>query len=279
MRRPIAASASAAGIRIATISIFAKTTCLFSAGSGTAYPPLAMALFSRSTRLPQCSSCIRRITQQNVDAWGTQQTRSISKRAKEAERNIVVKLLKDVPRYGRAGMSSYAIFGALLTIRRLLRAIEPLAHAQPMVPSPCRRLRARRPAQAAQSTGPRSVERLHFWCPRHARGSRGGRGGGRIHTTCATNRNRRTECMCSPAASLNKTDMTSLNDPRSSLIRSSPTPSTFTGNASNRKASQGNMLAPRAQLMSSLLLPWRAGQKHPSMPSMALYRQPKLCKL
>ncbi|KAH7400663.1 hypothetical protein DE146DRAFT_653595 [Phaeosphaeria sp. MPI-PUGE-AT-0046c] len=62
-----------------------------------------MALFSRSTRLPQCSACIRRISQQNLDAWGTQQTRSISKRAKEAERNIVVKLLQDVPRYGRAG--------------------------------------------------------------------------------------------------------------------------------------------------------------------------------
>jgi hypothetical protein len=34
-----------------------------------------------------------------------QQIRSISKAAKEAERNIVVKLLKDVPRYGRAGMA------------------------------------------------------------------------------------------------------------------------------------------------------------------------------
>lgn len=33
----------------------------------------------------------------------SQQTRNISKKAKEAERNIVVKLLKDVPRFGRAG--------------------------------------------------------------------------------------------------------------------------------------------------------------------------------
>lgn len=32
--------------------------------------------------------------------------RGISKAAKEAERNIVVKLLKDVPRYGRAGMAA-----------------------------------------------------------------------------------------------------------------------------------------------------------------------------
>jgi hypothetical protein len=63
-----------------------------------------MASLSRSSLLPQCTSCIRRSTRHNVDAWGRQQTRDISKKAKEAERNIVVKLLKDVPRYGRAGM-------------------------------------------------------------------------------------------------------------------------------------------------------------------------------
>jgi hypothetical protein len=43
------------------------------------------------------------VTRQNLDVWGSQQTRSISKKAKEAERNIIVKLLKDVPRFGRAG--------------------------------------------------------------------------------------------------------------------------------------------------------------------------------
>lgn len=75
--------------------------------AGTAYPPQAMALFTTSLRLPQCASCVRRITHQNIDVWGAQQTRSISKRAKEAERNIVVKLLRDVPRYGRAGRSIY----------------------------------------------------------------------------------------------------------------------------------------------------------------------------
>jgi hypothetical protein len=53
--------------------------------------------------LPQCTSCIRRVTRQNLDVWGGQQTRNISKKAKEAERNIIVKLLKDVPRFGRAG--------------------------------------------------------------------------------------------------------------------------------------------------------------------------------
>ncbi|EMD61144.1 hypothetical protein COCSADRAFT_29414 [Bipolaris sorokiniana ND90Pr] len=53
--------------------------------------------------LPQCTACVRRATMQNSEAWGTQQIRSISKKAKEAERNIVVKLLKDVPRFGRAG--------------------------------------------------------------------------------------------------------------------------------------------------------------------------------
>ncbi|KAF1841996.1 uncharacterized protein K460DRAFT_177226 [Cucurbitaria berberidis CBS 394.84] len=62
-----------------------------------------MALFRSSTLLPQCTSCVRRFTRQNLDAWGSQQTRTISKKAKEAERNIVVKLLKDVPRFGRAG--------------------------------------------------------------------------------------------------------------------------------------------------------------------------------
>lgn len=62
-----------------------------------------MASIRNSALLPQCSSCIRRITRQQFDAWGPQQTRNISKKAKEAERNIVVKLIKDVPRYGRAG--------------------------------------------------------------------------------------------------------------------------------------------------------------------------------
>lgn len=70
-----------------------------------------MASLSRSSLLPQCSSCIRRVTRQSLSlgldsrAPLQQQTRSISKAAKEAERNIVVKLLKDVPRYGRAGMA------------------------------------------------------------------------------------------------------------------------------------------------------------------------------
>ncbi|KAF2133352.1 hypothetical protein P153DRAFT_381782 [Dothidotthia symphoricarpi CBS 119687] len=47
---------------------------------------------------------MRRVARQGLDAWGPQQqTRTISKKAKEAERNIVVKLLQDVPRFGRAG--------------------------------------------------------------------------------------------------------------------------------------------------------------------------------
>jgi hypothetical protein len=89
---------------LATFSIFAKTTCLFLRGDIDAYPPTSMASLSRSTLLPQCTSCIRRFTRQNIDVWGPQQTRSISKKAKEAERNIIVKLLKDMPRYGRAGV-------------------------------------------------------------------------------------------------------------------------------------------------------------------------------
>jgi hypothetical protein len=62
-----------------------------------------MASLRTSMLLPQCTSCIRRVTRQNLDVWGAQQTRNISKKAKEAERNIIVKLLKDVPRFGRAG--------------------------------------------------------------------------------------------------------------------------------------------------------------------------------
>jgi hypothetical protein len=65
-----------------------------------------MASLRSSTLLPQCTSCIRRFTRQQFDAWGPQQTRNISKKAKEAERNIIVKLLKDVPRFGRAGIDS-----------------------------------------------------------------------------------------------------------------------------------------------------------------------------
>ncbi|KAH6616275.1 hypothetical protein C7974DRAFT_401513 [Boeremia exigua] len=60
-----------------------------------------MASLSRSALLPQCSSCIRRVARLSLDA--AHQTRSISKAAKDAERLIIVRLLKDVPRYGRAG--------------------------------------------------------------------------------------------------------------------------------------------------------------------------------
>lgn len=71
----------------------------------TASPP--MASLSTSVLRPQCTSCIRRITRQGLDVWAPlQQVRSISKKAKEAERNIVVKLLQDVPRFGRAGMEA-----------------------------------------------------------------------------------------------------------------------------------------------------------------------------
>ncbi|CAA9966641.1 ribosomal protein l9 rnase h1 [Pyrenophora teres f. maculata] len=62
-----------------------------------------MASLRGSALFPQCTSCIRRVTRQNLDVWSPQQTRNISKKAKEAERNIIVKLLKDMPRFGRAG--------------------------------------------------------------------------------------------------------------------------------------------------------------------------------
>ncbi|KAK7191288.1 hypothetical protein DPSP01_008358 [Paraphaeosphaeria sporulosa] len=63
-----------------------------------------MASTIRPSLLPQCTSCIRRVTRRGLDQWGQQQqTRNISKAAKEAERNIVVKLREDIPRFGRAG--------------------------------------------------------------------------------------------------------------------------------------------------------------------------------
>jgi hypothetical protein len=65
-----------------------------------------MASLSRSALLPQCSSCVRRVARRSLDAGPHQQTRTISKAAKEAERNIVVKLLKDVPKFGRAGATA-----------------------------------------------------------------------------------------------------------------------------------------------------------------------------
>jgi hypothetical protein len=46
------------------------------------------------------------VTRLGADGWrpqSQQQVRNKSKAAREAERNIVVKLLLDVPRFGRAG--------------------------------------------------------------------------------------------------------------------------------------------------------------------------------
>ncbi|KAF1959917.1 hypothetical protein CC80DRAFT_313110 [Byssothecium circinans] len=63
-----------------------------------------MASLARPALLPQCPSCIRRVTRLGLAAWKPlQQTRNKSKAAKEAERNIIVKLLLDIPRFGRAG--------------------------------------------------------------------------------------------------------------------------------------------------------------------------------
>jgi hypothetical protein len=68
--------------------------------------PSTMASLSASPLLPQCSSCVRRVARRTLGAGAHQQTRPISKAAKEAERNIVVKLLKDVPKFGRAGATA-----------------------------------------------------------------------------------------------------------------------------------------------------------------------------
>ncbi|KAH7139296.1 hypothetical protein B0J11DRAFT_546762 [Dendryphion nanum] len=64
-----------------------------------------MTSLGKSSLLPQCTSCTRRITRLGWEAWRAplQQVRHVSKAAKEAERNIVVKLLKDIPKFGRAG--------------------------------------------------------------------------------------------------------------------------------------------------------------------------------
>ncbi|KAF2016164.1 hypothetical protein BU24DRAFT_422506 [Aaosphaeria arxii CBS 175.79] len=63
-----------------------------------------MASLGRLALRPQCTSCTRRITQLGLDAWRPQQqVRNVSKAVKEAERNIVVKLLKDINRFGPAG--------------------------------------------------------------------------------------------------------------------------------------------------------------------------------
>ncbi|KAF2280309.1 uncharacterized protein EI97DRAFT_447854 [Westerdykella ornata] len=66
-----------------------------------------MASLGRTAVLPHCTACTRQMTRLR---WGEmpplqplQQIRCISKAAKEEERYIVVKLLKDKRRWGRAG--------------------------------------------------------------------------------------------------------------------------------------------------------------------------------
>jgi len=57
-----------------------------------------------SALLPACTACVRRLARLSPPGlWAWQSTRSLSKKAKEDERNIVVQLLKDMPSYGRAG--------------------------------------------------------------------------------------------------------------------------------------------------------------------------------
>lgn len=148
--------------------------------------------------LPQCTACVRRATLQNSEAWGTQQIRSISKKAKEAERNIVVKLLKDVPRFGRAG-TIYGMECALqeldmsllqshccsvkhaprnhklqhwLTLQRLLCPPQPLADAQSLVSRTHCRLCSRYAVEAAQGSGRGFGTRRHIWRKAESGGGR-----------------------------------------------------------------------------------------------------------
>lgn len=63
-----------------------------------------------SALLPQCIACTRRVTRLGLHVWRLQQQQQVrgkSKAAREAERNIIVKLLQDVPRFGRAGMCQW----------------------------------------------------------------------------------------------------------------------------------------------------------------------------
>lgn len=161
---------------IARISRFeVRTTCNFCWQDCTTPTQPPMASLSRSALLPQCTSCIRRIARQSLDGRAPQQQiRSISKAAKEAERNIVVKLLKDVPRYGRAGMAEDTSIGqrAWLMATRLVRSSQPGHDAQSMVSRPRRRLRTVQAIEAAEGPGGGHAKGHNV---RRTSGSRGGR--------------------------------------------------------------------------------------------------------
>ena len=80
----------------------------------------AMVSLDRTMLLPQCASCIRRVTRLSLNArpLPLQQIRSKSKAARDAERNVVVKLRMDVPRFGRAGGLDQRHCWCLLMLRK-----------------------------------------------------------------------------------------------------------------------------------------------------------------
>ncbi|CAI6339970.1 unnamed protein product [Periconia digitata] len=63
---------------------------------------MASSMVARPALLPQCPSCIRRVTRHGLGG-AVQHTRNLSKAAKETKKNIAVKLLADVPKFGKAG--------------------------------------------------------------------------------------------------------------------------------------------------------------------------------
>lgn len=154
----------------------------------TCPPPRPMASSLRtSALLPQCTSCIRRVARHQSGFGVPQSTRSISKKAKEDERNIVVQLLKDVPSYGRAGMLFLAgprLFprsGADALSPRRLCSHQSVAHAQPVVPGPRRKLCTHHTDEAAEGQECRHVTRCCLWrTTQLGRGRRGRRGRGRL---------------------------------------------------------------------------------------------------
>jgi hypothetical protein len=72
-----------------------------------------MASLARPTLLPQCIACTRRVTRLGEALGPLQQVRSKSKAAKEADRLVIVKLLQDVPKFGRAGTSMRRLRNAI----------------------------------------------------------------------------------------------------------------------------------------------------------------------
>lgn len=72
-----------------------------------------MSLSMRPTLLPQCTSCLRRISNLGLQEWRSGQQIRGKKKLANTPKTVTVRLMKDVPTFGRKGTTRFHYLAAM----------------------------------------------------------------------------------------------------------------------------------------------------------------------